>query len=63
MESIYPELALFGSKNECAMTDTVFFPLSEVSEGTVSFAARKNNYFELFFTYPLTGLHYILQVG
>ena len=36
MESIYPELALCGSKNECARTDTVFVHLSEVSEGTVS---------------------------
>ena len=36
MESIYPELALCGSKNECARTDTVFFPISEVSDGTVS---------------------------
>ena len=30
MESLNPEFALFGSKNECARTDTVFFPLSEV---------------------------------
>ena len=36
MESIYPELALCGSKNECARTETVFSPISEVSEGTVS---------------------------
>ena len=36
MESIYPELALSGSKNYCARTDTVFFLISEVSEGTVS---------------------------
>ena len=36
MESIYPELALCGSKNECARTDTVFFPIFEVSDGTVS---------------------------
>ena len=36
MESIYSELALSGSKNECARTDTVFFPISEVSDGTVS---------------------------
>ena len=38
MESINLELAHCGSKNECAMTDTFFFPISEVSEGTVSFA-------------------------
>ena len=36
MESIYPELALSGSDNECVRTDTVFFPISEVSKGTVS---------------------------
>ena len=36
METTYPELALCSSKNECAKTDTVFVPISEVSEGTVS---------------------------
>ena len=36
MESLYPELALCGTKNKCARTDTVFSPISEVSEGTVS---------------------------
>ena len=36
MENIYPELALYGTKNECARIDTVFFPISEVSKGTVS---------------------------
>ena len=36
MENVYPELALCGSKNECARTDTVFFRISEVSNGTVS---------------------------
>ena len=36
MESIYTELALYGSKNECAKTDTVFLPISEVCDGTVS---------------------------
>ena len=35
MESEYPELPLCGRKNECARTDTVFIPISEVSEGTV----------------------------
>ena len=46
MESVYPELALGGRKNECARTDTVFFPISEVSKGTVSlfrpFLKREN---------------------
>ena len=36
MESIYTELALYGSKNVCARTDTVFLPISEVCDGTVS---------------------------
>ena len=36
MKSIYKELALYGSKNECARTDTVFLPISEVSDGKVS---------------------------
>ena len=40
MESIYPKLALCGSKTECAKTDAVFFPISQVSEGTVSLCAH-----------------------
>ena len=36
MESIYTELALYGSKNECARTNTVFLPISEVCDGKVS---------------------------
>ena len=36
MESIYTELVLYGSKNECARTDNVFLPISEVCDGTVS---------------------------
>ena len=30
METVYTVLALYGSKNECARTDTVFSPISEV---------------------------------
>ena len=30
IKSIYPELALYSSKNECARTDTVIFPKSQV---------------------------------
>ena len=30
MKNIYPELALYGSTNESARTDTVFFPISQV---------------------------------
>ena len=36
MERIYIGLALYGSKNECARTHTVFLPISEVCNGTVS---------------------------
>ena len=36
MESIYTELALYGSKNEGARTDTVFLPISKVCNGMVS---------------------------
>ena len=36
MESIYTELALNGSKDECARTDIVFSTISEVCDGTVS---------------------------
>ena len=32
----YISLALCGWENECARTDTVFFPASEVSKGKVS---------------------------
>ena len=38
MESIYTELALYGSKDECARTDTLFYPISEVCDGKVSLA-------------------------
>ena len=38
MESIYTRLALYGSKTECARNDNVFFPISEVCDGTVSLA-------------------------
>ena len=36
MESIATKLALYGIKKECARTDTVFLPISEVCNGTVS---------------------------
>ena len=42
MESIYTELALYGSKNECARTDTVFLPIAEVCNGTVSLSYSKS---------------------
>ena len=36
MEIICTELALYGNKNECGRTDTVFLHISEVCDGTVS---------------------------
>ena len=36
MESIYTKLILYGSNNECARTDNVFFSISEICDGTVS---------------------------
>ena len=36
MESIYTKLAIYDRKNECARTNTVFLPLSEVCDGMVS---------------------------
>ena len=41
MESIYTELALFGSTNDCARTDSVYLPISEVCNGTVSLQKSK----------------------
>ena len=38
---MYTELALYGSKNECASTDNVFSPISEVCDGTVSLRNAK----------------------
>ena len=41
MKSIYPELAFYVGKIECARTDNAFIPLSEVCDGTVSLANWK----------------------
>ena len=41
MESMYIELALYASKNECARTDTVFLPIAKVCDGTVSLIEYK----------------------
>ena len=35
MEGIYTKLALYGIKNECARTECVYLPISEVCHGTV----------------------------
>ena len=44
MESIYTELALYGSRNECTKTDNVFSPISEVCDGTVSLVVVNTMY-------------------
>ena len=44
MESLYTGLVLYGSQNECARTDTVFLPLSEVCDGTVSLKLFLTNF-------------------
>ena len=36
MESPKPNLALYGGTNECARTNTILLPLSEVSTGAAS---------------------------
>ena len=41
MKSIYTKLALYGINNFCAKTDNVFFPISEVCDGTVSLSTLK----------------------
>ena len=40
MESVYTELAHYGSTHECARTDNAFLPISEVCNGTVSLKNR-----------------------
>ena len=41
MQSIYPEFALYGGKNECAKSDTVFFPISQVCPMGVSLKTQQ----------------------
>ena len=42
MENIYSVFTLCGGKNLCARTETVFFPIADVSEGTVSIFMLKD---------------------
>ena len=44
MKSIYPGLALYGGKIECAGTDIAFFPISDVCDGTVSLNIPRANH-------------------
>ena len=50
MESIYTELALYGSKNECARTANAFFPISEFCDGRVSLRHTGFIYFFVFYS-------------
>ena len=36
MKTLNPELALYCSKNKCARTDTVFFPIYEICTRVVT---------------------------
>ena len=42
MDSLNPEFALYEHNNECARTDTVFFPISQVCTRGVTF--KEENY-------------------
>ena len=44
MERIYPELALYCRTNEGARTDTVYFPIFQVSKGTVSLSMSAHTF-------------------
>ena len=43
MESMYTELALDGSKHECARTANDFSPISEVCNSTVFLVTKVKN--------------------
>ena len=59
MESIYTELALYGSKKQCAKTDTVFLPISEVCNCTVSLINKQYLVIPQLFN---TKLHIFLEI-
>ena len=40
MDSLIPELVIYGSKNECARTNTLLLPLAQVSTGEVSLISK-----------------------
>ena len=61
MESMYVELALYRNKNECARTDNVFFPISEVSDGWFPvelYGHKKSGLQTKFCCHPLYGHKY-----
>ena len=49
MESIYTELALYGSKDESARTANVFLTISKVCDGMVSLGLSQANIRNTFF--------------
>ena len=49
IKSIYTKLALYGSKNECARNDTVFFPISQVCTRGVTLAIKNYASFARYF--------------
>ena len=53
MESIYANLALSGSTNECARTDTVFFPISQVYTRGVTLVLLVQKLQQFYFFYGL----------
>ena len=57
------EFALYGSKNECTRTDTVFLSLSEVSEGALSLIKKKIPYSKLLRLYSKLLRHPIPNLG
>ena len=58
IKSIYPKLALSGGKNECAVTDTVFFSISQVcTRGVTLF----NSFYAFYAFYALRGGTSIFQ--
>ena len=40
-KSLNPKFALYGSKNKCARTDIIFFPLSEICTRVVTLLVQK----------------------
>ena len=54
LESLNPELAHYGSKNECTRTNTVLCPISEVNTGAVSHAHLNFSSLNICFTGTLT---------
>ena len=57
MKSIYTELALYGITNVCARTDTVFLPISEVCDDTVSLFKRYFTSTNIHWSLPLASFH------